>query len=196
MLAQAYFDAYTITFKPEYLKTANSLTELALVLFSDDRDPFCFYTKSSATNLIARKKEIFDNVVPSSNSTLAKVLNCLGQRLDNFEWTNRSREMVLAMQNAMRSDIQFTANWAQVELANIRPNVEVVVIGPKFEEIGNELLPLLPLSSTLIAVPKEDGTLSTKGRLPADGQTLIYVCLDKTCKLPVETVSEAIAQLD
>jgi len=34
-----------------------------------------------------------------------------------------------------------------------------------------------------------------KDRNPKENETLIYVCYNKTCKLPVKTVAEALDQL-
>jgi uncharacterized protein YyaL (SSP411 family) len=194
-LAQAYLDLHKVTFKSEYLDRSVAVLETILDKFGCADDPFFFFAQAGDDGLIARKKEIFDNVIPSSNSALAHLLYDLGTRFDHKGWLQRSDQMLRSMYKPMNTDTQFTANWANLLLKVYFPSTEVVVMGPDFERIGTELLPHLAPNIQLIATDKEDGTSLTAHCLPTGCQTLIYVCHNHTCKLPVKTVAEAVAQL-
>ncbi|MCK4855324.1 MAG: thioredoxin domain-containing protein, partial [Bacteroidales bacterium] len=70
----AFIEIYRSTFDESWLKKAEALTDYTLEHFLDEQTGMFFYTHDKHSNLIVRKKDISDNVIPSSNSEMAKNL--------------------------------------------------------------------------------------------------------------------------
>ena len=84
------------------------------------------------------------------------------------------------------------SHWG-VLLAEITQGMaEVVIVGPETEDKRAELSRHhLPFALMMGATSKSELPLF-EGRNSTDSETRIYVCFNKTCKLPVESSEEAI----
>ncbi|MDX2189194.1 MAG: thioredoxin domain-containing protein [Bacteroidota bacterium] len=85
---QAFINLYEATFDEHWLVQAKLLMDYVLENFIDTEEIFLFFTDKNAEKLIARKKEIYDNVIPSSNSTMAINLWQLYTKWDKLENKN------------------------------------------------------------------------------------------------------------
>ncbi len=65
-LIQAYTSLYQVTFDERFLVEAERWTNYVLANFHDQKDNYFHFSSQSAEQLIAKKKEVFDNVIPSS----------------------------------------------------------------------------------------------------------------------------------
>ena len=77
---------------------------------------------------------------------------------------------------------------------NIGEPFEVAIMGEDYDA-KRKVLIMEFLPSTLILGGNEEGMLELlKGKLVAD-KTMIYVCVNKTCQLPVEEAALALEQM-
>ncbi len=90
----AFIELYRSTFDEKWLKKAEALTDYTLEHFLDEQTGMFFYTHDQHSNLIVRKKEISDNVIPSSNSEMATNLFQLGTYLYREDLLQISRKML------------------------------------------------------------------------------------------------------
>ncbi|HHH50654.1 MAG TPA: thioredoxin domain-containing protein, partial [Saprospiraceae bacterium] len=74
----AFTALYEVSFEEQWLYKAKALMDYVLTNFHDDKSGMFFYVSNLDPPLIARKKEISDNVIPASNSMIAKDLHKLG----------------------------------------------------------------------------------------------------------------------
>jgi uncharacterized protein YyaL (SSP411 family) len=194
LVIEAYISLYEATFAESWLREAGTLTEYVLGNFFDPAEQQFFYTDASAEPLIARKKELFDNVIPASNSVMAHNLLRLGRHLENEQYQALAATMLSQVQSLVVKEPQQLANWASLYVALLRPGAEVAISGPQAEQLRHELsqhfLPTAILAGTLQAssLPLLEGRTATT-------ETTIYVCRNRTCQLPVRSVPEALAQL-
>ncbi|HCW07415.1 MAG TPA: thioredoxin domain-containing protein, partial [Cytophagales bacterium] len=77
-LIRAYISLYEVTFDESYLQKAQLWTNYTLENFLDEEDYYFHFSSLSSEQLIAKKKEVFDNVIPSSNAVMARNLFHLG----------------------------------------------------------------------------------------------------------------------
>jgi uncharacterized protein YyaL (SSP411 family) len=70
---EALMSLYEITFDEKYLGEARKMEEYVTKHFYDESTSMYFFTSNLDKELIARKKEIHDNVIPASNSSMATV---------------------------------------------------------------------------------------------------------------------------
>jgi uncharacterized protein YyaL (SSP411 family) len=191
----AFIEIYRSTFDENWLKKAEALTDYALEHFLDVQTGMFFYTHDHHSNLIVRKKEITDNVIPSSNSEMAKNLFRLGTYLYREDLLQISRKMLQIVREEIHQNPFYYSNWAMLEANMVRPPFEVVILGDGYEamrkEFGRKYLPDIMFSGG----KREGGMDLHKGKFLA-GETMIYVCQDRVCKLPVTKFSAAMQQLD
>ena len=93
-VTQAFNALYQVTFDEKWLNEAVQLTEYTIAHFYDEEERFFFFTNDESEKLIARKKEIFDNVIPGSNSLMAQNLYTLGTITSNQTYTDMAIEML------------------------------------------------------------------------------------------------------
>jgi uncharacterized protein YyaL (SSP411 family) len=194
LVIEAYISLYEATFTESWLREAEALMGYALTNFFDPAEQQFFYTDANAEPLIARKKELFDNVIPGSNSVMANNLLRLGRHLENTRYQELATAMLSQVQSLVAKEPQHLTNWASLYVALLRPGAEVAISGPQAERFRRELsqhfLPNDILAGTLTtsALPLLEGRNTTP-------KTTIYVCRNRACQLPVHSVSEALEQL-
>jgi uncharacterized protein YyaL (SSP411 family) len=89
----------------------------------------------------------------------------------------------------------FHGNWGMVMLSLSEAPVEVVIMGKDCIDVRAEL-DRQYLPQVAFAGGTKEGSLGMLQQRLVEGQTTIYVCRDKTCKLPVTSVSAALKQLE
>jgi uncharacterized protein YyaL (SSP411 family) len=193
----AFINLYEITFDEKWLDHAKGLADYAIVHFFDDETKMFHYTSDLDPALIARKKEVTDNVIPGSNSTMAKGLHSLGLYLYNKEYLDMSLQMLKNVSGEFvgKEYPSFYSNWCQLYLTHVRPPYEVAIMGADFDTKRKEIMANYLPNAIFLGGDSEGKLELLKNKLP-DGETMIYVCQNKVCKLPVMEVSEALGLME
>ena len=189
-LADAMISLYEVTFDIQWLNLSQLLTTRMWDHFRDNEHNLFFYTSDLSEPLIARKHETSDNVMPASNSDLANVLTKLGLLTGNSEYTNMAMLMNLNFRNEIIQHGAYYANWAMLMGKLTHPDFEIAVLGEDSLAVSREIQQnYLPTST--FAGGMEENLPVLRNRL-VENQTVIYVCQDKVCNLPMYTVAEAL----
>jgi uncharacterized protein len=187
---------YQVGMEERWLMLAHNLMEYAIDQFLDGQNGMFFFTARDSEQLIARKKEIFDSVIPSSNSMMAANLYRLGLLFDKTGWLDLAGRHLAAVLPLLRREPQYLSNWANLYTSYAYPTAEIAVAGP---EAGHEILALeqryFPNKVTAAATAESHLPL-LEHRKPVQAQTTIYVCYGKTCKLPVHSAQQALKQIE
>jgi uncharacterized protein YyaL (SSP411 family) len=194
-MIQAYTSLYQCTADESWIMKAKAICEYVMDAFYDESDGFFHYTSSNAEKLIARKKEVFDNVIPASNSVMAMNLLVLGTIFDVDLWKKTATRMTSGMQKTIESEPAYLSNWGICLAALTQGIAEIAIIGPRADEFAQKFsLQFLPFA--IIQSAKSESTLPLlDDKKTEDNATTVYVCYDRTCRLPVQSVEEALAQL-
>ena len=193
---QAYSSLYQVTFNERYLTLAENWCKVTINDFFDSSENYFHFNSNTAEQLIARKKEIFDNVIPSSNAVMARNLYQLGILLDKSDWQELSKTMVTQLSTLIESEPVYMSHWAVLASEMSESGSEVVIVGPKAEHYRKELHHhFLPFSTVAGTNTKSSFPLFI-GRDANDDRTKIYVCRNYVCQRPVESVEEAVAQIN
>lgn len=195
LVIQAYLALYQISFEEKWLYQANALTQYAIQHFYDHAEELFFYTDDSAEQLIARKKEIFDNVISSSNSVMASNLYFLSILLDNRAYRAISEAMLGKISPLLKKEVRYLANWACLYTYFLKPTVEIAISGEQLFSFAQQLQKQYFPNKVIVGTLHQSKLPLLEMRDAKQGQTLIYVCRNKTCLLPVSTVSEAWEQI-
>jgi len=186
---EALIALYQSDFDERWLYEAKQLTDYVLVNFEDKDSPMLFYTSANGETLIARKHEIMDNVIPSSNSTMAQNLHVLGLLFDNDQYVSKASAMLTAVHPQIKTYGSAYSNWAIQLLNEVFGINEIAITGDKASEIKKELnTHYIPNKITLAGTNSNLPLLKDKQSI----ETKIYICRNKACQLPVATVDEAL----
>lgn len=188
-LIEALIALYEVDFEEKWLLEARKLTDYVLIKFKDENSPMLFYTSSASEALIARKHEIMDNVISASNSVMAQNLQKLGLFYDNEMYRNSADEMLSSVLPSVKAYGSAYSNWS-IQLLNAVFGInEIAIVGDGFEIEKNDLHKLyIPNKITLGGIKNELPLLKDK----QSQQTKIYICRNKTCQSPVNTIAEAV----
>jgi hypothetical protein len=194
-LIKAYHSLYQVTFEEDYLTKAEHWMEYTIENFYDAEEKYFHFASVKAEKLIAKKKEIFDNVIPSSNSVMAQNLFHLGTLLDKEEWRTMATEMVKPLIQIIAKEPVYMSNWGILLSEMTHGLHEVVISGKEAEakrkELSNNFLPF----ALILGTETKSNLSLLEGRDAKENQTLLYVCKNKTCQLPVEKTEDAWKQL-
>jgi uncharacterized protein len=193
---EAYLNLYQATFEENWLHLAEKLSLYVYQNFWDEDDQLFFFTDSNAENLIVRKKEIFDNVIPSSNSIMARNYYTLGLILDRQDFIDLSKLMLAKMKELLLKNVDYLTNWACLATQMVSPTAEIALVGKDFLQFRKEVDSRYYPNKILTGTSSESQLPLLENRTAKSDETLIYVCYNKTCQLPVKTVDEAFIQLN
>lgn len=194
---QAFTALYEITFDERWLTEADNLAKYAIAHFQNPETQMFYYTSDTDADLIARKSELTDNVIPGSNSATARALFDLGTYLYKPEYIDTGKQMLNNMKPQIVEQQQpnFYSNWLQLYLDLVRPPYEVAVVGENAAAKRAELLKEYLPNALLLGGETEGNLALLEGKLQ-EGSTKIYVCQNKVCKFPVEEVEKAVALME
>jgi hypothetical protein len=195
LVIQGFISLYQTGFDEAWLREANSLCRYVLEHFADTGNSFLYFTDINSEKLITRKKEIFDNVIPSSNSVMASNFYLMGRLLSDNSYIDISDRMLRDISALLDRGLQFMSNWAGLYFYRSYPTAEIAICGPELKkfktEIEKEWIP-----NKITAGSLEPSSLPLlNNRIPANGATKIYICSDNTCGLPADTVKEALSKI-
>lgn len=191
---EAFIALYEATFDEQWLNHAKRWTEYVIQHFHDEQGGMFFYTSDEHEGLIARKMELSDNVIPASNSVIAKNLYVLGQLFYNEDYLKMAAQMFSNVKADMLQNSSYYANWAALACWLAEEPFEIAIAGKDFEKVRREFDERY-LPNAVFLGGKNEGILPLIKNKLVEGQTTIYVCRNKTCKLPVKSVEEALKQM-
>lgn len=194
---QAFVSLYQITFEEKWLDQADKLTQYALSHFFDEKSGMFNYTSDLDKELIVRKVEITDGVIPGSNSIMAKNLFELGTLLYKEEFVEKAKQMMAGMEEKILENggSIFYTDWCSLYLDMLHPPYEVAIVGEDYAGKRDDLLKTYLPNAILLGGAQEGKLELLKDKLQ-EGETMIYVCMNKVCKLPVTEVEDALGLLE
>ncbi|SMC59541.1 thioredoxin domain-containing protein [Pedobacter nyackensis] len=186
---EALITLYQYDFDEKWLLEAKRLVDYVLTNFEDADSPMLFYTAGNGEALIARKHEIMDNVIPSSNSAMAQNLHKLGLLFDDDRYILKAEGMLASVLPQIKTYGSAYSNWAIQVLEEVFGINEVALTGKNVEKVKKEFNKhYVPNKITLGGTNSELPLLKDK----QSQETKIYICRNKVCQLPVTTVDEAL----
>ncbi|MGM9478656.1 thioredoxin domain-containing protein [Pedobacter sp. GSP4] len=189
---EALIALYEYDFDENWLEEAKKLADYVTANFTDTDSPMFFYTSAEGEDLIARKHEVMDNVIPASNSTMAQNLKKLGLLFDIEAYTEKASAMLAAVHPKIKTYGSAYSNWAIQLLNEVYGINEIAITGLEAEAVKIEL--------SGHYIPNKITLGGTKSNLPLlkgkqSNETKVYICRNKVCQLPVNTVEDALEYL-
>src|SRR5690606_3167029 len=119
----AFISVYQATFDEKWLDLAKEITHFTVDHFHDSASKM-FYFTSDETELIARKMELNDNVIPASNSVMANNLFLIGTIYEDKKYVAIAQQMIANVYDGMEQYGSGYSNWANGMMNFIQPFAE------------------------------------------------------------------------
>jgi len=186
---EAFIALYEATFDLNWLTKARQLADEAIALFYDGSKKTFYYTSTAAEELIARKSEIMDNVIPSSSSTMVRQLKRLGLLFDDENYIAITDQLLANVFPQIKTYGSAYSNWAILLLEEIYGINEIALTGDKAMAFKNEL--------GKYYIPNKIVLGGTEENLPllehrVGKETKAYLCKNRTCSLPQDSIEALI----
>ncbi len=191
---EAFIKLYEVTFDEKWLHEAKKIADYTIKEFYEENSGMFYFTANSSEQLISRSFELSDNVIPSSNSSIAKGLFLLGKYFDDKDYQKKSEQMLKNILEQMPSYASGYSNWGILLLWNTKPFYEIAITGKSANDLRNELNKNYYPNLIYLGSEKESNLSLLENKF-VDGKSRIYVCIDKSCKLPTNKVEEAKSQI-
>lgn len=185
----AFIAMYQVTGEEALLEEAREWCDMAISRFGDSASGMFYFTRADS-GLIARKMELSDNVIPASNSVMARNLYYLGHYFHLTEYEQRARQMLANVYDGMEMYGSGYSNWGMLLLHELYGLHDVVVVGDPSRILQQWFE--LPLPGVLLAVADTPGKLPVfEGKAGTEKGSTIYVCTAGTCYAPAYNVTDA-----
>jgi uncharacterized protein YyaL (SSP411 family) len=193
LVAYAYHSLYEATLDESWLALSKNLVDYTLKHFNNEETRMFNYTSDLDPPLIARKTENNDNVIPGSNSMMARNLYRVGSMYYDQDYMKKGTQMLKNLYNEISETTapDFYSNWLQLYYDKANPPYEVAIIGDNAATLRSQLSKSY-LGNAMLLGGKDEGSLPLLKNKLQEGETTIYVCQNKTCKLPVYSALDAI----
>jgi uncharacterized protein YyaL (SSP411 family) len=179
---ESFIVLYQTTIDENWLQKAKKLTDYCLEMFYDHDTKFFRFTSKNEEELITVHFEIEDNVIPASNSVMAKNLFLLS----NYFYSNDYREISATMLRITLSKVDYPSafsNWLQLHLLFSENQTELAVCSNNAKEMVNELNSYYRPNILLAGCGQKSDLPILKDRFK-ENQSLFYECKNQTCGLP------------
>ena len=191
-LIQAYIQLQIITGDLTYLAKAKKWTEYVQLHFIEEEKIFFYYTAGYQTDIIVRKKELYDGAQPSANAMMCANLFYLGNVLDQNPWVNQAEQMLASMKKMILQYPTSHSYWAQSFSQWAEGSTELVAVGAHAAlALPMVLTKFLPHHLILFTPTASSDIILTIGKQKVDNQ--YFICKNKTCSAPMNQLNEFLA---
>ncbi|MFM9949374.1 MAG: thioredoxin domain-containing protein [Saprospiraceae bacterium] len=191
-LIAAMLDVYAVEFDPALITTARQYAQYVQDNFWDAESGLFFFTSEKQTDILYRKKELYDNAQPSGNATMALNLLRLSILTGERALAQTAAQMLLQMKDAVGKYPSAFARWASALGTMAYPQGEIALVGPEARNAAAALnRTFLPHAIVMAAAQGDDAWPLLAGK-SAGAALDIFVCKNYACQMPVKTVEEAL----
>ena len=194
-LISAYLGLYQSTFDYEWIEKAEALTNKSIEIFSVSDSSFFKFSSDQSLLFTGNFIDLRDGVIPSANSIMSNNLFMLSHYTGNRDYLNKGDLMIKSALNKIMSEPLDYMNWLNVALSYSKNFYEIVVTGKDAYKMSDEIKSKY-LPNVLIAASKKDSKEYLLNNRYVKGENLIYVCVNNSCKFPVNKVTEALKILN
>ena len=196
-LLEALLTLYEATFEPRWFAAARATADTIIERFADPLHGGFFQTSSDHEQLVARRKELDDNPIPSGASSVAFGLLRLAALTGEASYEDHAVG-VLRLAGALAPRYpQGFGHLLQALDFHLAPVQEVALVGADTRALERVVRAAFRPHVVLAGGDGADagGVALLEGRTPLDGRAAAYVCHGFSCRQPVAEPDELASQL-
>jgi len=190
----AYVKLFAITGNEAWLGISELMIKHTLINFFDEEKNIFYFSDKTSSALISKKIEMHDNVIPASNSQMAKNLFTISKIEGNIAYETIATTMLNHVAEEIGNYPSGHSNWAILALQQAFPFYEVCIVGKAVDEFMAEAKEHYIPNAIFVHSKTASNIALLKDRYKND-ETVVYVCQNHTCNAPVKTMKEALKQL-
>lgn len=195
-MIDALIAVYELTFETEYLEKAAELTDWVLSHFLDQNDNLFYFTSREQSDVLLRRKDMYDSATPSGNSVMVANLLQLSILFDRQDWRQLAAGMLRRTSDAIQKYPSSFGNWA-VELLNWEyPKPEIAVVGTEAVAQARQLARHYLPNKVLMASREENEQFPLLHGKSVLDDTKFYLCQNYSCRLPVSNIEALLEQIE
>lgn len=194
LLARSFLDLYEVTFDELWLLESRKIVETAADKFYDKVSRMFNFHMAGDESLFADKQEIQDNVIPASNSAMANVLFKLAIHFDNADYNSKAEQMLSGVYPNLSKYGAYFSNWGLLLNQFVFLPPEIVITGDDCLEINKNINSLFLYAN--VAGSSSESKLPQLEKRFNKKKTIIYVCKNRVCNLPVTKIEDALNQIE
>jgi uncharacterized protein YyaL (SSP411 family) len=190
---EAFIVLYQVTFDEKWLQNSKNLTDYCLDHFFDGYQSMFAFKSNQDEQLITSHYETEDNVIPASNSIMAKNLHKLSIYFGNSHYEEVAKNMIYKLIPTIDYPSAFS-NWLDGFLNYDACALELGICSGDAIKLAKELHKKY-LPNVLVAGTVNESTLSFLQTRYRDSKSLFYICKNKNCQLPTDNFSLVLKEL-
>lgn len=191
---QAFLSLFEVSGVEVWLQLAKKLTDYAFQHFYHEESGLFYFSEKGRKSSLTNHFQNEDNVMPSANSLMAGNLHRMYLLFGKPEYLKKATKMLQHVSPLFPKYPTAYSNWGILMLKTTSPFFEIAISGKDARQMALEMqIDFHP--NTLWAITTGDSEVPLLSNRFVSGKTLIYVCREGVCKLPVQTVEEGIAQI-
>ncbi len=195
-LIEALLELSFVTGETNWLEEAEKWIQYVIDHFSDPATGFFYYTDHTQTDVIIRKKEIYDGATPSGNALMAVNLLRAGIIFDKADWRERSWKMVNSLSQVITRYPGSFGIWANLLQEFIMGTLEIVIIGPDERKLREEVLQAFLPGRVVMSSAISNDKFSLLVGKSGSGRTAIFLCKNFACDAPVFSAGDLLEKLN
>lgn len=190
--AEAFLQLYQITFDNKWLKIAKALIDSAIADFYSEKQGLFRYSASSNELNGTVFYETDDNVIPSSNSSMANALFALGNIIKSDYYINIAKRMLSMVYSNITGNMQYFSNWAYLALSFVNAPNTVHISG---KNTFADRMALLKKYNPGLYITNCNSESDYSDKSSSD-EKVFQCCSGKKCHAPVGNVAQVEKQIN
>ena len=181
----AFIKLFETTQNIKYLDIAKKLLEDSIKLFYDNKNKMFYFSGSNNEKLLTNKIEIFDNVIPSSNSVMFHNLLILGKIYNDKLYINLYNEMTKKLKKYL-NNYEFMSNWIFINEINQKMINEIEIKDVSYNHKITKEINSWYLPNKIIMYNNRPFSHYTKNE---NLKLSIYLCRNNVCNETIHSVN-------
>ncbi len=187
-LIEALLTLFEAGASEKYCLLAQELMDECIKQFMDENTGLFFFTSAKQQILITRKIEINDDVIPASNSILAKCLNRLSYYFERNDYAQIQANMIGSILPKMQKFPNGYSNWMQLIAQEEMGFKQVIVKGKEAINWKNNLSKSFQFNTVILIHTEETKIPLMASKNGTVEKTTAWLCTNKTCSAPIYTI--------
>jgi uncharacterized protein len=186
---------YELTYDTSCLQEARNSCNYVLSNFAGEDPGLLFFTTKEQTDIVVRKKEVYDGATPSGNAVMANNLLKLSIIYDIAEWRQLADGMLSSMLTMVIKYPSSFGLWSIFFLKQVEGINEIVVIGEGYLPACKEISAFFIPNKIIMGVEKPSNDFPLLQNKTLANNLLMYLCKNYSCMAPDNTVQNLLSKL-
>jgi len=187
-IIRAFIKFYETTEKSEYLEISKDLMEYAIKNFYSKKDSIFYFSGKKNEKLITNKIQIFDDVIPSSNSIMFYNLLILGKLYNDPLYLNIYNEISKKLEKYL-NNYEFMSNWIYINQMNESKINEITIYNHSSKEIIEEINSWY-IPNKIINFKYEESDFDKLNMKAKIKKPSFILCRNKVCMNPLTSLNK------